>query len=249
MKIIGLENLDKNFYENIIIDIDRIKVISKDNKDKTMNTSFSNSINGLSYEEIIIEVVEFFLRYNDITAINEDYYDKERRYILIKGTAGRRLMFSTQMDKELLVRIIEKYISNRRNFMLESINKKSELRGLVPECTSYHVNFDGVDVYNISTKLSHTFDFEREFFEELLEEKFNGCEVKLGSVKRTIKGTTYYLGDHITSEESDYVIKVSCYKDFKTELEAAIKSHNSRARADKVEKDYIRKMQLKMEGF
>ena len=250
MTIIGSENLNRNFYDKIIIDVDRITVTSKEEVD-TIDSAhrFTDDLEDLNYEDKIREVVDYFTRYNDITGINEDWFERGRKYIAIKGSANRRLLLSTQIDSELLSRIVEKYVCNRRDFMLSSESKRVEFRGLAPECTSYHTTHDEIDVYNISTRMNQPLEFEREFFEEFLEEKFSGCEVKLESMSKKIKATSYYMGDYIVSDYSDLRVKLSCYKDFKKDLQDAIKTHNNRVRADKEEQEYLRKLQIRMKGF
>ena len=107
MTIIGSENLNRNFYDKIIIDVDRITVTSKEEVD-TIDSAhrFTDDLEGLNYEDKIREVVDYFTRYNDITGINEDWFERGRKYIAIKGSANRRLLLSTQIDSELLSRIV-----------------------------------------------------------------------------------------------------------------------------------------------
>ena len=54
MTIIGSENLNRNFYDKIIIDVDRITVTSKEEVDTIASAHrFTDDLEDLSYEDKI----------------------------------------------------------------------------------------------------------------------------------------------------------------------------------------------------
>lgn len=129
MKIQGLRVLDSNFYHNISIYHDKI-VVSRNERNGTLVTEdnerdclflphvISERLNGLSRDEAISEIVQYYLEYSKVSRLAS-------RLLLSTGdtmscfanNSERSLNFSELPNREVLNDIVENYEESREKFL------------------------------------------------------------------------------------------------------------------------------------
>lgn len=168
MILLGKKYLDANDYSKIIINKNNIKVY-KDNEIEGNYKGISSEFKGLTNEEINGKVIEYFLDYNTIHAIDLAYFIGNKRYIAIEGDY-RILLVNTEISKDSALNMIIKYNMDRYN---ELFDENIESYEIYTTLGGFHY-----DVYNNVARIylcemdEDLVDIERDLLEDLFNNLF-----------------------------------------------------------------------------
>lgn len=129
MKIQGLRILDSNFYHSISIYHDKV-IVSRKGRNSALTTKYndcnclflphfiSERLNGLSRDEAVSEIVQYYLDYSKISRLDS-------RFLLSTGdsmscfanNSERSLNFSELPNREVLNDIVDNYEESREEFL------------------------------------------------------------------------------------------------------------------------------------
>lgn len=242
MNVYGLRYLDKNEYNAITIDKDIITISGEVTLDPTKpKVPFSDNLKGLDGDSRVDQVVDYFLKNNRITFMNNS------GFCTIFGNESRLLRFKNEPSSDNRFRLFERYLSNRKETL-----KKIKVREYIIENTvkmsAYSVIHKDVMRLVLSMKDGKYLKFERDFIKDLLDEVFKSeVEIKTlyhkdenGNDTKEVDGT-FIVGEHprgcrIRITSNDEIIK-------------AVERHNEKIKKEREENEFAKTMQLKLEGF
>ena len=243
MNIYGLKYLDKNDYNSISID-EGIISVSSNAKMSTIPVGrpFRESLKGLDDESKVNEVIDYFLRNNRLTFINDC------SFCIVVGNENRLLKFKVNPTKENKSKIFNKYLADRSETLL-SIPVDTYIIDDTSKMSSYSIINGDTMRFVLASKEHKYLDFERRFLKELLGHVFDDeAHIKTiyhkdedGNDTKEVDGV-FIIGEHPRGSR----IRVN---HLNNEIKMAVISHNTRIRKEKEENETAKKMQLKMEGF
>lgn len=226
MQIIGKKYLDDNFYDSIHITGDKIIVKSSVNTGTLDSTcKFTDSLVNKSKEEIISEIVDYFLRYSSVCFIGNG------KVILANG---RMLLFDSLHDIKLEKKIKDKYVSDRLNYLYEKSND------------IYHVfvinreSFYGDEnKYHLAQNDGVILNEELNFFADMIEYIFQNDII----YSRYVEGYSINHYEILTLQKNNKIIKLSTatMTNYYSQIHEIINKHNNNLKERKEVK------QLKLE--
>lgn len=241
MKIEGVKNLNKNWYTNMYLNPRGIRVTGGENI-PTIKTgiSFSDTLKGLSDEEKLDKILDYFLRYTVVDTLSDNYFHAGNRYLLIGGT--RTLKSTIPFTKKQNKKIQLKYQMDRINALSEVSTEKYNI-SLSSGCTSYDIDED-VTTIVLCSKEGKIVEMDEQFIESYLPTLFGDNIVHIEQVYEYDEPHHYFkmfMGDFIKG--CDKEIKIS-YQ-LRPLISRIILNHNYRVRKMEEQK----KLQMKLEGF
>lgn len=241
MKIEGIRQLDQNFYETITVRDGVIKVSSKVLDTVTLGKSFSESLRGKSDEEIRKAVIEYFMDYNRLNFISDDFSRVTGPIYYVGSESGKLLLINDQTSEEEKKRIIDKYVRDRYYFLY---NHPSDMYGLnvnYGDTSSYSITRSGSVKFNLSRNNGILPEYESTFVERFLDEIFRDEVITVVKPKNDEK----YKSNYELVANGKRVILGIMNKDILKKVE----EHNRKCDLVRKENEDALKMQLKMEGF
>lgn len=241
MKIEGIRQLDQNFYETITVRDGVIKVSGNVLNTVTLGKSFSDSLRGKTDEEIRMAVIEYFMNYNRINFISDDFSRVTGPIYYVGSESGKLLLINDQTSEEEKKRILDKYVRDRYYFLY---NHPSDIYGLnvnYGDTSSHSITRSGSVKFNLSRNNGKLPEYESDFVETFLNEIFRDEVITV--IKP--KDAEDYNSNYELVANGKRVILGMMNKDILKKVE----EHNKRCIKVNKEKDEIKKLQLKMEGF
>ncbi len=241
MKIEGIRQLDQNFYETITVRDGVIKVSGKVLNTVTLGKSFSESLRGKTDEEIRKSVIEYFMNYNRLNFISDDFSRITGPIYYVGSESGKLLLISDRTSEEEKKRILDKYVRDRYYFLY---NHPSDIYGLnvnYGETSSHSITRSGSVKFNLSRSNGKLSEYESDFVETFLNEIFRDEVIMV--VKP--KDAEDYNSNYELVANGKRVILGLMNKDILKKVE----EHNKRCEKLIKEREEVRKLQLKMEGF
>lgn len=247
MKIKGTTKLNKNMYDTIFLHPRGIRIEGKDTFPTIKSDHpFTETLNGLSDEEVRSEVINHFLRNSRLNILSDNYYHAGKKYLLVAG--DRTLKSSIDLSKKEKERIHLKYQIDRINSLSKIKAEKIDIT-LCEGCTSYFQDEEGILLISICSKDGKPLEYEKQFLENYLDEilKDNIVYLKERYELDDIHSRyQIFLGNYI--EGSDIEVKISSYKLISL-IEKIIFNHNLKVKKQIEEEKKQMKLQLKMEGI
>lgn len=241
MKIEGIRQLDQNFYETITVRYGVIKVSGKVLDTVTLGKSFSESLRGKSDEEIRKAVIEYFMDYNRLNFISDDFSRVTGPIYYVGSESGKLLLINDQTSEGEKKRIIDKYVRDRYYFLY---NHPSDMYGLnvnYGDTSSYSITRSGSVKFNLSRNNGILPEYESTFVERFLDEIFRDEVITVVKPKNDEK----YKSNYELVANGKRVILGMMNKDILKKVE----EHNRKCDFVRKENEDALKMQLKMEGF
>jgi len=186
VKITGLNLLNSNFYDRILInkkDSNYRIYIQKNKKIKPQDIfrgkgipteyKFTDELRDKTDEEKIIMIAKEFLEYANISMISRDYFAYNKIYDVASGTREFRMRLFNPKLQIISQMIINKYLNDRLKCIYENRNINAytiHLSGrtsYTKDTTGYHI---GLELLIQNGKLAH---FEKQFLEDLIYTKLN----------------------------------------------------------------------------
>jgi len=262
VKITGLNLLDSNFYDRVLVtekNNDYRVYIQKDKKIKSedifrgkgilIGDKFSDELKEKTDEEKIISILNKFLEYANINMISKDYLAYNKIYDVASGTREFRMQIFSPKLKIISQMIINKYQNDRLKCIYENRNINAytiHLSGI----TSYTKDLTGKHIaLDLLSQNGKMMEFEKQFLEEFIYTKLNeiGQYTDFGPRKiftsiflnsEEIMQYRLVCGDlRIVFDNDRYLIK---------EVEKIVNNYNTNLHKQKTMQ---MNMQLKMEGF
>ena len=182
IKINGKSKLDSNDYERLVIRYSDEKYLVNVNKKRTsfptvkLNNIFSDRLKKVSPEEQVIEIIDYFLRNNQINEISDFKYLSHYEGVFTAVKSNRSIM-ALQIPRrikndDILNNIIFKYRNDRYNFLEKNKNINSFEISIEKDSSSYSRRklWDNED-YESYIKLCIRKSFDDKFLKEFLFEK------------------------------------------------------------------------------
>ena len=265
MQIQGLRILDSNFYHNISIYHDKVVVSRKGRngtfvtKDDDRNCLFlphviSERLNGLSRDEAVLEIVQYYLDYSKISRLDS-------RLLLSTGdsmscfanNSERGLNFSELPNREVLNDIVENYEESREEF----------LNGLMgSDCKTFRFYVSDMESsYSLGNELDEN---EANFYlvrqkknnaEMLDEASFFGHALETIMADRQIDMIEFGHDDgefeFTICDSDDETYSVTIPQEFASFTRSFVSSHNDNLMIEnaKAKRENINVYQLKLEEF
>lgn len=204
MKVRGINYLDDNFYDSLIIKEGKtgLDIIAKgpDLNSKTISAiPVLKSLDRLSLEQLKNELIRYFIRYNKINLIEDNYVYHGKIYSKISSNRSNMLLSLNYSDlnRELFNEVIDKYEQDRL-------------------CEVYKNNLD-IDQYSVITSptRSQYSIFNDKVNGEIVKKIKLHLRCKDGKILESEK--VFLLGvikDKLSMECEDAVIERSNYYDF-----------------------------------
>ena len=241
MKIEGIRQLDQNFYETITVRDGVIKVSGKVLDTVTLGKSFCESLRGKSDEEIRKTVIEYFMDYNKLNFISDDFSRVTGPIYYVGSENGKLLLINDQTSEGEKKRIIDKYVRDRYYFLY---NHPSDMYGLnvnYGDTSSYSITRNGSVKFNLSRNNGILPEYESTFVERFLDEIFRDEVITVVKPKNDEE----YKSNYELVANGKRVILGMMNKDILKKVE----EHNRKCDFVRKENEDALKMQLKMEGF
>ena len=195
----GIKKLDANFYERIIVIEDpqthnyRISVKGGDNKLNgiypTHPVVLSKRIRGLSDEQKVTEIINYYLDYHNIMSIGDkyvDYYDK----CSCVGSDFADLLLKAYTPLDVYRKFILKYGKDRKEFLWENNDVINYEISVSYKESLYQIReFEGSKQIELRLKYQDgsLWSYDEEFIKEFIYEKLNSI-----GAPALIVGESYY---------------------------------------------------------
>ena len=241
MKIEGIKQLYQNFYETITVRDGVIKVSGKVLDTMHMDKAFTDSLRGKTDEEIRLAVIDYFMSYNRLNFVSDDFSRLTGSIYYVGSESGKLLIINDKASEEEKSKILNKYIRDRYYFLY---NHPSDVYGLnvnYNDTSSYSITRGGSVKFNLARSRSKLPEYEANFIEEFLNQVFgNEIIIVIKPKKDEEYATNYKLVGNGKS-----VILGMMNKDVLKKVE----EHNKKCEKMKKENENAKKLQFKMEGF
>ncbi len=241
MIIEGVKLLDQNYYETITVRDGVIKVGGKLLNTIHMNKSFTESLRGKTDEEIRVAVIEYFMNYNKLNYVSNDF-SRITGYMSYAGSeSGKLLIIDDKISEEEKTKILNKYIRDRYSFLY---NHPCDVYGLnvnYGDTSSYAVSRSGSVKFNLAQTNNKLPIYENAFIEEFLDQVFGNEIIEVVKPKK--------YEEHVSNYKLVGNDKVVILGMMNKEIMKKVDEHNKKCARIKKENEDALIMQLKMEGF
>ena len=166
MQIRGMKYLKKNDYDSLVISQGKINVYGNSKwPSMRLSHSIADELKLIDTDsEKESRVVEYFLDYNKICAITDNYSQGGRDYLYIGGN-NRSLKFGHQPRADVINSILSHYRHDRLEFLY---NEKNSYEITISDGTSsYDIDEKGKVRLNICTKKGQIINLEKTFFRRI----------------------------------------------------------------------------------
>lgn len=241
MKIEGIKQLDQNFYETITVRDGVINVSGKALDTIHMNKSFTDSLRGKSDEEIRLAVIEYFMTYNRLNFVSDDFSRITGPIYYVGSESGKLLIINDQTTEIEKTKVLNKYVRDRYYFLY---NHPCDMYGLNVnngETSSYSITRSGSVKFNLSRKNGKLPEYENIFVETFLNEIFDDEVI---TVVKPKNGEEYNSNYELVGNGKRVILGM-----MNKDILKKVEEHNKRCEKIRKEKEEMRKLQLKMEGF
>jgi hypothetical protein len=158
MKINGAQYLDDDNYSKILINESRIDILGLNQNRSDNENVFANSLIGKSDDEIITSIINYYLKHNFINYLGNG---------VVKSMENKKLMFNTNLNENIRLRIINKYQNDRLASLQEVSNPKTLLH-ISATCSAYDENGNYWLMYD-NRDSNKLYDIEIKFLMEMLD--------------------------------------------------------------------------------
>lgn len=241
MRIEGVKQLDQNFYETITVRDGIIKVSGKVLDTIHMSKSFTDSLRGKSDEEIRMAIIEYFMNYNRLNFISDDFSRITGPIYYVGTESGKLLLINDKTTETEKMRILNKYIRDRYYFLY---NHPCDIYGLnvnYGETSSYFITRSGYVKFNLSRDKDKLPEYENVFVETFLDEIFKD---EIVTVVKPKNGEDYKSNYELVGNGKRVILGM-----MNKDILKKVEEHNKKCEKMKKENEEIRKLQLKMEGI
>ncbi len=241
MRIEGVKQLDQNFYETITVRDGIIKVSGKVLDTIHMSKSFTDSLRGKSDEEIRMAIIEYFMNYNRLNFISDDFSRITGPIYYVGTESGKLLLINDKTTETEKMRILNKYIRDRYYFLY---NHPCDIYGLnvnYGETSSYFITRSGCVKFNLSRDKDKLPEYENVFVETFLDEIFKD---EIVTVVKPKNGEDYKSNYELVGNGKRVILGM-----MNKDILKKVEEHNKKCEKMKKENEEIRKLQLKMEGI
>ncbi len=247
MRFVGSKYLDRNDYSHIAIN--NGDIIVSGNKSKYKGTpsgySFTDECKGLSNEEKIAKVVEYFLDYHTLTSISvSNGYQ-------VNSADGTTLNITGKVSNKIVKKIKNKYKEDRERFA-GSINfYESKVEFIAAESSSGFIEDARSCRFYIETRRGRVNDNEKVFLMDVFDEMLFDGEVIITREDMMLLGREMFNVSFLRKNDGslDYVDygapRVCVSKGLMPIIETLVEEHNESF--SKENKD--RPKQLRLEEF
>lgn len=166
MKIFGAEYLDSNDYKDILISNNIVISANEPYEAVHFSSSFTDPLKGKSDEDIIEEVIKYYLDYHTVTSIS--LIDSD--FFKVDSTSHVSLRVFRPVSLDIRKRIFNKYEQDRMSF-LNDVDFNSSVFKISSSfnCSSYDSS-NGQYNFNVLTSLSSgVYDYESVFLTTLFD--------------------------------------------------------------------------------
>lgn len=240
MKIDGIKQLDQNFYETIIVRDGEIKINGKILDTVTLGTSFSESLKGKSDEEIKMAVIEYFLTYNRLNFVSDDFSRSNGSMYYAGSMCGKLLIIDNDQMTEGKEKILKRYINDRDRFLYNTEATTYSIYNNYGKTSSYSSTKEGSLRFTLARENQSLPKNESEFLERFLNHIFGDEYITV------VPRGTKELDDGVELRGNK---KRVIARMLTKELMDKIDEHNKKWAFIKKEREEAMKLQLKMEGF
>jgi hypothetical protein len=246
----GIENLDANDYEKMIIkqkgDDYQVTIKGQTQYMKVITSGkISDELKNATGNDQIKRLVEYFLNYSKINCLMNIGYDG--RFTTAKGSRHLELQMGKNSQRDIFEMVIEKYINDRLNF----VSSMKSVSYYEFSCSSTHTSYGFKEnghepsiSFNLIGNNGRLHAFEREFLEGFIENVLEhaGERATLGRKRQMDSNGRFSLEDEVYFTCGD--IKIKLFKDATiiTEVQKMVQSHNKIIESSKAK-------QFKLEGF
>lgn len=241
MKIEGIKQLDQNFYETITVKDGVIRVSGKVLDTTYMNKSFTDSLRGKSDEEIRLAIIEYFMSYNRLNFVSDDFSRLTGSIYYAGSESGKLLIINDKASEEEKSKILNKYIRDRYYFLY---NHPSDTYGLnvnFGDTSSYSITRSGSVKFNLARKNNKLAEYENNFIDEFLDEVFAD---EIIEVIKPNKDEEYSINYELVGNGKRIILGL-----MNKDILKKVEEHNRRCTKIRKENQEMMKLQLKMEGF
>jgi len=251
MKLIGMDILNSNDYNEILIKDDAV-IVSGGLRYPSIpiGNKISDCIFRLCDRDKVRGIINYYLDYNLLSGIEKMTIDGED-YVCINGCNGtRKLLFPESYASDILLKIRRKYQQDRLKFLY---NMRSTIYYLgVGNQKSNYRNYDDVLEFSLSEDrelengfLDYLMDYVFENQEAIImpqdsDESFESIQSKRGG--NEFFSNTSPLEFAIISEDRKIVVQQNLLSD----VCKALGKHNAKIR---LQNENNKVIQMKMEGF
>lgn len=245
MQIKGMKHLRKNDYDSIVINQGSINVYGSSKwPSMKMSHSIEDDLRELTDEDKSRRIVDYYLDYNPINFIDENYSNAGKQFIRISSMTGSELKFGRKPCGDSINKILSQYHNTRlQATYLHPMGKFTFYTAY--GCTGFFKTEEGL-TFTLCQKGDSLIASEQLFLETVLPILFGDNEVMIRrQYIEDEEGFKQFDGYYIVG--SDNAIKI----DFELLQVASIIVLNHNARVGKVQKqnETYKQLELKMEGF
>ena len=241
MKIEGIKQLDQNFYETITVRDGVIKVSGKVLDTIHMNKSFTDSLRGKSDEEIRRIIIEYFMNYNRLNFVSDDFSRVTGPVYYVGSESGKLLLINDQTSEVEKAKILSKYVRDRYYFLYNHPCDTYGLNVNYGDTSSYSITRSGSVKFNLSRKNGKLPEYESTFVETFLDEVFKDEVI---TVVKPNKGEEYNSNYELVGNGKRVILGM-----MNKDILKKVEEHNKKCEKARKEREAAKKMQLKMEGF
>ena len=241
MQIEGIKQLDQNFYETITVRDGVIKVSGKVLDTIHMNKSFTDYLRGKSDEEIKRSIIEYFLNYNRLNFVSDDFSRITGPIYYVGSESGKLLIINDETTLVEKTKILNKYVRDRYYFLY---NHPCDMYGLnvnYGDTSSYSLTRGGSVKFNLSRKNGKLPECESTFVETFLNEIFGDDVI---TVVKPKNGEEYNSNYELVGNGKRVILGM-----MNKDILKKVEEHNKKCEKIRKEKEELIKLQLKMEGF
>lgn len=241
MKIDGIKQLDQNYYETITVRDGIIRVSGKILDTVNMNKSFTDSLRGKSDEEIRLAIIDYFIRYNKVNFLSDEFSRLTGPNFCAGSESGKLLIINDKASEIEKTKVLNKFISDRYRFLF---NYPSLMYGLTinyGKTSSYSVSRNGNPRFNLSRVGGKLPNYEIEFISEFIDQVFDNELIEVIKPKNEDKYNSNY---ELKSKSKRVILGI-----LDKEILKKVDEHNKKCLKSIKESEVAKKMQLKMEGF
>lgn len=238
MKVSGIKYLNKNSYSSISVTNKSINVRSKDQFETIKTTvPFSKKLKGLIDKEKTELIIDYFLEYSTISKIKDNYYYGGVNHLYIETINGKKLIYDSPIDDNLMKKILNKYFQDRIETLFNEEVDEYEFDVSFEE-SSYDKKDNTRRIFIRENELIR----EKDFLEMFISSLFGNEKIEI---------IANYYHDNINNDFyyfDAYYLK-GCNKKVKIYSSKIIKIIKEIVDKHNMEIEENQKLQLKMEGF